>query len=103
MAQHDSERIEHLGVAVDRAGQRAFAGNQELKLTGTEFRLLAQLLGEPGRTFTRAELIKTVIAGGVIVLPRTIDKHIQALRAKLGRFDLIETVRGVGYRFRAAR
>jgi two-component system phosphate regulon response regulator PhoB len=92
--------IEHLGVSIDRLLRQAFVGSRQLHLTGTEFRLLEQLLLHPGQSLTRANLMKTVIAGGAIVLERTIDQHVRALRAKLGRVNLIETVRGVGYRCR---
>lgn len=62
--------------------------------------MLEHLLQEPGRTLTRAQLVGAVIGGGAVVLERTIDVHIAALRRKLGTPDLIETVRGQGYRFR---
>ena len=55
---------------------------------------------QPGRAFTRHDLMEAAV-GDAIVLERTIDVHIKALRRKLGRTgDFIETVRGVGYRFR---
>ena len=64
------------------------------------FRLLECLLRQPGRAFTRHQLMDAAIGEGAIVLERTIDVHIKTLRKKLGASDLIETVRGVGYRFR---
>jgi two-component system phosphate regulon response regulator PhoB len=68
-------------------------------LTPTERRILEALRGEPGRAFTRSELIALVMPG-TLVLERTIDVHVKAIRKKLldgaGR---IETVRRVGYRF----
>lgn len=88
-------------VRIDTERRQAFLGDRPLPLTGTEFRLLVQLLQEPGRVWTRKELMKGAIAGGAKVLERTIDAHIRGLRAKLGIFELIETVRGVGYRFHA--
>jgi two-component system phosphate regulon response regulator PhoB len=69
-------------------------------LTPTEFRLLECLVRQPGRAFTRHQLMDAAIGDGAIVLERTIDVHIKTLRRKLGAMDLIETVRGVGYRFR---
>ena len=69
-------------------------------LTPTEFRLLECLLRQPGRAFTRHQLMDAAIGDGAIVLERTIDVHIKTLRRKLGDMELIETVRGVGYRFR---
>jgi two-component system phosphate regulon response regulator PhoB len=79
--------------------QAAFRG-QELRLTPTEFRLLEIMLKQPGRPFSRRELMNSAIGGGAIVLERTIDVHIKSLRHKLGDADLIQTVRRVGYRFR---
>jgi two-component system phosphate regulon response regulator PhoB len=58
------------------------------------------MLRQPGRAFTRAQLMDAAIGEGAVVLERTIDVHVKTLRRKLGVDDLIETVRGVGYRFR---
>jgi two-component system phosphate regulon response regulator PhoB len=92
--------VEHLGVRIDRVRHRAFVDNEELSLTPTEFRLLECLLRQPGRAFSRNQLMDAAIGDGAIVLERTIDVHIKTLRKKLGESDLIETVRGLGYRFR---
>jgi two-component system phosphate regulon response regulator PhoB len=97
-----SEVIEHLGVRIDRVRHRAFADGRELDLTPTEFRLLECLVRQPGRAFTRHQLMDAAI-GDTVVLERTIDVHIKTLRRKLGSADLIETVRGVGYRVRESR
>jgi two-component system phosphate regulon response regulator PhoB len=94
--------VEHLGVRIDRVRHRAFVEGHELDLTPTEFRLLECLLRQPGRAFTRHQLMDFAIGEGAIVLERTIDVHVKTLRRKLGNADLIETVRGVGYRFREA-
>lgn len=95
-----TDRIEHLGVRVDRVRHQAFVGNEALDLTPTEFKLLECMLRQPGRAFSRHQLMTAAIGEGQIVLERTIDVHIKTLRRKLGNADLIETVRGVGYRFR---
>jgi two-component system, OmpR family, phosphate regulon response regulator PhoB len=92
--------VEYLRVRIDRVRHRAFADDRELDLTPTEFRLLECMLRQPGRAFTRHQLMDAAIGEGAIVLERTIDVHIKTLRRKLGTADLIETVRGVGYRFR---
>jgi two-component system phosphate regulon response regulator PhoB len=97
------EVIEHLNVRIDRVRHRAFVAGRELELTPTEFRLLECLVRQPGRAFTRHQLMDAAIGDGAIVLERTIDVHIKTLRRKLGDMDLIETVRGVGYRFREGR
>jgi two-component system phosphate regulon response regulator PhoB len=89
------------GVVIDRVRHRAMAAGKVLDLTPTEFGLLQAMLRQPGRAFSRNELIDSALGHDAIVLERTIDVHIRALRRKLaGHASLIETVRGVGYRFR---
>jgi two-component system, OmpR family, phosphate regulon response regulator PhoB len=89
------------GVVVDRHRHRALRNSEELPLTPTEFRLLETLLRQPGRAFNRHELMDAAIGEDAVVLERTIDVHVKSLRKKLGESsELIETVRGVGYRFR---
>jgi two-component system, OmpR family, phosphate regulon response regulator PhoB len=95
---------EHQGVKIDRVRHRVTVNDEPLDLTPTEFRLLECLVRQPGRAFSRHQLMDTAIGEGSIVLERTIDVHIKTLRRKMaeagGRGELIETVRGVGYRFR---
>jgi two-component system phosphate regulon response regulator PhoB len=92
------------GVVIDRHSHRALYRDQELPLTPTEFRLLEVLIRQAGRAFTRYELMDAAIGEDAIVLERTIDVHIKSLRKKLGEAgELIETVRGVGYRFHEPR
>lgn len=94
------EVIEQLGVRIDLRRHRAFLNDQELLLTPTEFKLLEALVRQPGRAFSRQQLMDAAMGQDTIVLERTIDVHIKTLRKKLeGGSDLIETVRGVGYRF----
>ena len=89
------------GITIDRRRHRALAGEQPLELTLSEFKLLETLVRQPGRAFTRNDLISAALGDDAIVLERTIDVHVKSLRAKLGPHGaLIETVRGVGYRFR---
>ncbi len=100
-----ADTSEHLGVKVDRIRHQVTVSDQRLDLTPTEFRLLECLIRQPGRAFTRHQLMDSAISEGSIVLERTIDVHIKTLRKKLGdaqeeSADMIETVRGVGYRFR---
>ena len=95
---------ESQGVVIDRHRHRALLGSEELPLTPTEFRLLETLLRQAGRAFTRHELMDSAIGEDAVVLERTIDVHVKSLRKKLGdAADLIETVRGVGYRFHEPR
>jgi two-component system, OmpR family, phosphate regulon response regulator PhoB len=96
--------VDHLGVRIDRVRHRAYVEGKELDLTPTEFRLLESVLRQPGRAFTRAQLMDAAIGEGAIVLERTIDVHVKSLRRKMGPAgEYIETVRGVGYRFRESK
>ncbi len=89
------------GILVDRGRHRVTAGETPLDLTPSEFGLLEALIRQPGRVFSRSELIDSALGGDSLVLERTIDVHIRALRKKLEAYaDLVETVRGIGYRFR---
>lgn len=89
------------GIEIDREQHRVLVDGVELKLTPTEFRLLWGLARQPGRAFSRHDLMETAIGDDSLVLERTIDVHIKSLRQKLGEHaERIETVRGVGYRFR---
>jgi two-component system phosphate regulon response regulator PhoB len=95
------EIIERQGIRVDKRSHQALLQDQPLALTPTEFRLLETLIRQPGRAFTRHDLVESAIGDTAVVLERTIDVHIKSLRRKLGELGaLIETVRGVGYRFR---
>jgi two-component system phosphate regulon response regulator PhoB len=97
----DRDIIVSQGIMIDRRRHRATAGDRPLDLTPSEFELLATLVRQPGRAFSRAELIDVALGDDALVLERTIDVHVRALRQKLDRHaDLIQTVRGVGYRFR---
>lgn len=73
---------------------------EPVQLTPSEFKLLQTLASNPGRVFRRNELLDTTMGAGVIVTERNIDTHVKSVRKKLlEKGDLIETVRGVGYRF----
>ncbi|MGK3995259.1 winged helix-turn-helix domain-containing protein [Sorangium sp. So ce1024] len=91
-----------LPLVVDEATRRAYVSGQKVDLTRVEFDLLACMLAAPGRVFTRAQLIDRVWGDGFAITDRTIDSHVKGLRKKVveagGDADLIETVRGVGYR-----
>jgi DNA-binding response OmpR family regulator len=91
-------------LKADEATRRATAHGREMDLTRVEFDLLACLLSAPGRVFTRGELIDRVWGDGFAITDRTIDSHVKGLRRKVegagGDVNLIETVRGVGYRVR---
>lgn len=100
----DHDVVSSQGVLVDRRAHRATAGERFLDLTPSEFGLLDVLIRQPGRAFSRAELLDAALGGDAIVLERTIDVHIRALRQKLEMHAaVVETVRGIGYRFRDPR
>jgi two-component system phosphate regulon response regulator PhoB len=83
--------------------ERHIASLQEkpLQLTLTEYKLLRFLAQHPGRVFTRTQILNNIQSEQVIVIDRAIDVHVAALRKKLGDAGkYIETVRGVGYRFK---
>ena len=89
------------GIEVDRIQHTAKAREQNLDLTPTEFRLLWALARAAGRPFGRNELMDHCRGEDANALERTIDVHVRSLRQKLGDLgDVVETVRGVGYRFR---
>jgi two-component system, OmpR family, phosphate regulon response regulator PhoB len=95
--------VTRLGVSIDRLKHRATLNGEAVDLTPSEFRLLETLIRQPGRAFDRTELVDSALGSDAMVLERTIDVHIRSLRKKFGEHaDLIETVRGVGYRFRDA-
>jgi len=86
-------------IDVTRHGLRV--DGRSVTVTPTELRLVHYLASHPGRVFTRDELLNHSIGGDAVVTDRNIDVHVRSIRKKLGDYsDLIETVRGVGYRFR---
>ncbi len=88
-------------IEVDRINHTAKVSGQPVDLTPTEFRLLWSLARAAGRPFGRNELMDHCRGEDANALERTIDVHIRSLRQKIGPLgDVIETVRGVGYRFR---
>ncbi|MFO7768784.1 MAG: response regulator transcription factor [bacterium] len=102
--QHDPGETEqtHFGrLRVDTEGHRAWVDGEAVDLTALEFRLLTTLLERRGRVQTRDILLDDVWGIQAHVTTRTVDTHVKRLREKLGEAgDYIETVRGVGYRFR---
>lgn len=96
----DNDIVTRCGITLDRRRYRVTVNDKPVELTKSEFRLLDTLIRQPGRAFDRSELIDSALGEDTLVLERTIDVHIRALRKKIGpEADAIETVRGVGYRF----
>jgi two-component system phosphate regulon response regulator PhoB len=95
--------VEIAGLRLDPAARSVSADGRDLALWSTEFRILHFFMTHPGRIFGRARLLDEVWGDHVFVEERTVDVHIRRLRQALapsGHEPLIETVRGVGYRFR---
>ena len=89
-------------VELDREAHRAFSDGAEVDLTPLEYRLLEVLLERRGRVQSRRQLLQAVWDTNAAIETRTVDMHVARLRTKLGgAAPLIETVRGIGYRFRA--
>jgi two-component system phosphate regulon response regulator PhoB len=91
-------------ILIDRSAHRVSVDGSELDLTPTEFKLLITLAERRGRVQSRALLLEIVWDAAPDIQTRTVDMHVQRLRTKLGAAgELIETVRGFGYRLRAAQ
>ena len=96
----DQDRIVNGDLVIDAGKHEVSIAAQPVKLTATEFKLLRYLAANPGRAFSREQLLDRVVGDGVVVVDRNIDVHIRAVRKKIGEYaGHIETVRGVGYRF----
>ncbi len=89
-------------IVIDRSAHRVTVEGHEVELTPTEFKLLLTLAERRGRVQARSLLLETVWEAAPDIQTRTVDMHVQRLRTKLHPAgDLIETVRGFGYRLRA--
>ena len=99
--QQDDGAIDLDGLVISPSRHEVRLANERIDLTATEFKLLMLLARRPGRVFTRQQIIEAVHGGMSAVTDRSVDVQVVTLRRKLGtRGDDIETVRGVGYRFR---
>jgi two-component system alkaline phosphatase synthesis response regulator PhoP len=88
-------------LIIDKDNYTVFVGSEERIFPRKEFELLYYLANHPGKVFSRDVLLKDIWGTGVYVVDRTIDVHIRKIREKLdGNADLIETIKGVGYRFK---
>ena len=88
------------GLTIDRSAHRVTLHGEELPLTATEYKLLLTLVERRGRVQSRPQLLETVWEAQPDIQTRTVDMHVQRLRTKLGDMgEMIETVRGFGYRF----
>ncbi len=92
--------VEIDGLVIDEPKFSVSYRGTPIKFTATEFRLLNQLANNPGRVFSREQLINHAAGNDVVIVDRNIDVHIRAIRKKLpDDVQFIETIRGIGYRF----
>ena len=102
--QMTDDPIELNGLRLDPTTHRVTGNNKTIELGPTEFKLLHYLMSNPERVHSRSQVLDRVWGDRVFVEDRTVDVHIRRLRLALeqtGHEDLIQTVRGVGYRFSA--
>ena len=96
------EQINLGGVRLDRAAHRVQVGERVVPLSPSEYRILSFLMDNAERAFSREQILERVWEVGTSVDARTVDVHIRRLRMVLeefGREYLVQTVRGIGYRF----
>jgi DNA-binding response OmpR family regulator len=97
-----SASMKHFDLMIDTTAREVRRGDLLLPVTRTEFDLLATLVSQPGRAWTREQIGEQVFGEAFESLDRTIDSHIKNLRAKLGQRPgggvYVETVHGIGYR-----
>lgn len=87
-------------LEVDSSKHLVLLDKENIKMTASEFRLLSCLASQPGRVFSREQLLNHTLGDNVVVIDRNIDVHIRSIRKKLGdEKPFIETIRGIGYRF----
>jgi two-component system alkaline phosphatase synthesis response regulator PhoP len=99
--QDDKNVLKIQDLTIDPNRREVLAGDKHVELTFTEFNILRTLARRPGLVFTRYQIVDALHGGDYIVTERAIDVQIVSLRKKLGPCGkYIETVRGVGYRFR---
>ncbi len=97
----DKKNIKYGDLKIDSEKYKVLVEENEIKLTATEFRLLHYLASNPGRVFSREQLLDKALGDATIVVDRNIDVHIRGIRKKLAtKTPVIETIRGVGYRFK---
>ena len=98
----DSEKIVFGGLHIHTGRNQVYVNGSPVELTFTEFKVLHALASRPGWVFTRYQIVNAVRGEDYVVTDRAVDVQIVGLRKKLGECGkYIETVRGVGYRFRA--
>ena len=93
------KRIEVGSVVLDQERHEVAVNGTVVPFTRAEFRLLWTLVSNPGRVYTRDDLVDRITGGDALIIDRNVDVHVSSIRKKLGRdVNLIGTVRGVGYK-----
>ncbi len=88
-------------LKIETSKCRVYVRDEEIILTSTEFKILLLLAQRPGHVYTREQFINNIQGDNIFVTGRTIDTHIAGLRKKIGdTANMIETIRGIGYRFK---
>jgi len=101
-ASSNSENVRSFGdFVIDLLKHKISYKNHEIKLTSIEFDIVEFLSRSPGRVWSREQILDNVWKEGKFIIDRAVDVHVRGLRKKLGKADIyVETVRGVGYRFK---
>lgn len=98
-----TDRLDFGLLQLEITKAKVLVENEEVSLTSTEFKILSMLAQKPGHVFTREQFINNIQGENIFVSGRTIDTHIAGLRKKIGpAANMIETIRGIGYRFKDA-
>ncbi len=99
--EQDKEIIEIDPVKIHTGKHEVYLKNKPINVTIVEYKILYELIKRPGWVLSRTQLIDATRGEDIIITERTIDVHIVSLRKKLGKYaDIIDTVRGVGYKFK---
>lgn len=100
MNQNEKKSLFHLGpLKLDTCQCKIWLEDRQLDLTLSEYKLLSIFMSAPGKVMTRNHLISSIQDGPIHVTDRTIDTHVFGLRKKLGVYSqIVETIRGIGYR-----
>jgi two-component system, OmpR family, alkaline phosphatase synthesis response regulator PhoP len=97
-------KIKYGSIEIDKEKYEVFIDDEKKYFPKKEFEVLYFLINNPGRVFGRDVLLKEIWGFDVYIIDRTVDVHIRKIREKLGKhMDLIETVKGVGYRLRSLK
>ncbi len=97
----EDQTIQHGPIRIDPNRHQAWSGDESLDLTATEFKILHHLARQPGRVFTRDQILSAARGDQAVATDRSVDAHIRTIRKKLGdNRAMIETIHAVGYRLK---